>query len=140
MLIMSIDLAVSFPASRLISSAQWQRAMDSLGFPFQIDPVEWSSQSGFLPVRHRETLTGFELGLDDVAEFLDGSTMSAPKSHDLLAMFHFGSREFEHEAATCAAAALAHATEGRFHDPQSGESFDAVDAIAQARELLAKPA
>ncbi|MFM9959311.1 MAG: hypothetical protein ACKVZJ_14730 [Phycisphaerales bacterium] len=135
---MSVDLAVSFPASRLISSAQWQHVMDSLGFPFRLDPIDWANQSGWLPVHHMGKLTGFELALDDIAEFLEGSTMSAPDAHDLLVMFRFGGDTLEFKSAMCAAAALAHATGGVFHDPQDGESYDAAAAISWAREALTK--
>lgn len=133
---MSVDLAVSFPASRLVSCTQWQHAIDSLGFPVRLGPFEWFSQAGVLPVRINGDDVGFELDLEDSEEFFSVASGPTPHDHDVIAMFHCGTDMKEFQASLCAAAALAHATGGMLHDPQNDLSHDAAAAVAEARGAL----
>jgi hypothetical protein len=124
---MAADFGVHFHESDLPSQAEWQGAIDALGFALQLVEVPLLEHSGLLPVAFRcdELNTGFEFeitrewGRPD-PEVLGGRSLFA----------HFRCFSDEWPAAVCAAAAFAKVTNGVFEDPYGEYTFD-VEAVVE---------
>jgi hypothetical protein len=110
----------------------WQQEFSSHGFCIEIHPSfvvdEW--KGGFLPIKLVSMPEKYLFGLPKVIQISGFEVSFGSKSA------HFRSamgRPLAELIIQCyCAASLAVITDGVYHDPQTGESFDGVSAIARA--------
>jgi hypothetical protein len=136
---MSVELSV-LSDRRLSSTAEWQQAIDTEGFPLRLDPAcTLADTSGFFPARFGDKLTGFECYHDDAGEMIDSYTdidFGHRWAHAL--GLRIGGDYDELRAAFMAATAYARATEGVVWDGESGEVMSPDRAAEVARDIDAQ--
>ncbi len=133
---MSIEMSV-LSDRRLISTAEWQRAIDAEGFPLRLDPeVQLVEASGFFPAHFGDKLTGFECYHDDAAEMIGNYPdidFGRLWAH-ALGLRIMGDYD-ELRASFMAATAYARATGGVVWDGESGEVMSPDRAAEVTREI-----
>jgi len=129
---MSLELSVYCNRAKLPTAEQWSRAVKKDGFDFAFTGgLNWKKPDGSVTLNGDET--HFELSL-----FPNDPDEDPPKpaaKFDSLVAFRFGSTGGE--AALLAAAALSRLTKGYLYDPDMDAPLKAVDAVAEARRMLA---
>lgn len=133
---MSMELEI-FSDFQLRSVGEWQRSIDTIGFPLQLDPdIRVENVGGFVPARIGETATGFECYRDNANEIMQSLGTS---NFDRAWQFALGLRWKgdlnELQAAWMAAAAYARATNGVIFDYEEGKVFFLPEAIAQVQRI-----
>ena len=133
---MSVDLIVFAARSAIPSPADWQRAIDAVGFPVALDTdFDVGTFSGFLPCSFRSLASGFEYFVSALSPE-ERADAGAPEGTDFQVTFvtHSDPREFA--TSLLAAAALCHASGGLLVDPQSGDEIQADQVLDWARAGL----
>ena len=124
---------------RLLSTREWQAAIDAQGYPLQLQSdTDLASASGFLPVRLNNGTTGFECFNDDAAQtmkFLGESNFDHPWRF-ALGMRWLGSRGMELQSAWMAAIAYATAVDGIIFDHEEGRVFTPEQARVVLRDVV----
>lgn len=73
---MSMELEI-LSDLQLKSLHEWQRSIDAIGFPLQLDPnIRVEGIGGFIPARLGETPTGFECYQDNANEIVQSLGIS----------------------------------------------------------------
>jgi hypothetical protein len=134
----AFELVVEMKMSVKHLRQRWQEEINSHGFTVEIlpafDPVEW--QGGFLPIKLVAMPDKYLFGLPQIVQ-ISGFEVSFGRESA-----HFRSamgRTLAELILQCyGAASLAVITNGVYHDPQAGESFEGVSAIKRAEwEIMA---
>ena len=135
---MSFELVVEIRTRVTDLRKRWQEEINLHGFSVEIlpsfDPDTW--QAGFLPIKLVSMPDKHLFGLPKVIQISGFELDFSPESaHFRTAM----GRTIAELILQCyGAACLAMITNGAYHDPQTGESFEGASAIAQAdREIMA---
>jgi hypothetical protein len=134
---MSMELHV-FSDRQLGSIAEWQREIDTEGFPLQLAAdVDLASAEGLVPAVLEGRQTGFECLHDDAAEALDnlGKKYFDRRWRFALGLRWLGSRMDELFAAWMAATAYARATDGVIFDYEEGRVFQPHEAAEFIRRI-----
>jgi hypothetical protein len=136
---MSVELSV-LSDRRLGSTAEWQRAIDTEGFPLRLDPAcALADTSGFFPAHFGDKLTGFECYHDDAGEMIDSySDIDFGRRWTCALGLRIGGDYDELRAAFMAATAYARATGGVVWDGESGEVMSPDRAAEVARDIDAQ--
>jgi hypothetical protein len=129
---MAFELVVEMKTRVKDLRQRWQEEINSHGFTVEIlpsfDPVTW--QGGFLPIKLVAMPDKYLFGLPKVVQISGFEISLGPESA------HFRSamgRTLAELILQCyGAASLAVITNGVYHDPQAGESFEGVSAIKRA--------
>jgi hypothetical protein len=124
---------------RLASIDDWQRAIDSEGFPLRLSAeTPFDHLKGLLPARLRDAPTGFECDQWDAGDVLkDYADVDFGRVWtSVLAFRWLGSNFAEMEAAWMASSAYARATDGVVFDLESGEVLTSSRAVETARGLV----
>lgn len=133
---MSLELYVISPR-RLQSIQEWQRAVDKYSFPIKFDlDIDFNEISGFLPLRLRGKLSGFECDhwpLDDILETYEHIKIDPNFKHALA--FRWGGNYNEHISAIQASAAYSVATGGLVFDCQEGDFLPNEKSIEEANKV-----
>lgn len=132
---MSVEFHVLLRSSSLPAQEVWQAAIANSGFDVTLDPFDWKTVQGFLPVRLQGRDTGFELHTEGLEPEIVNRFDLAGRA-DTRVTFRFGGDMDEGLAAMCSAAVLAKCTDGLFVDPQSDDLISAEEAISNARAEL----
>ncbi len=135
---MSFELVVEMKSSVKDLQHRWQEEINSHGFSVEIlpsfEPATW--QGGFLPIKLVAMPDKYLFGLPKVIQ-ISGFEVSfaAESAHFRSAM----GRPLAELILQCyGAASLAVITNGVYHDPQTGESFEGASAINRAdSEIMA---
>jgi hypothetical protein len=136
---MSIEFSV-LSDRRLNSTAEWQQAIGTEGFPLRLDPTcELAQANGFFPAHFGDKLTGFECVHQDAGELIDeyADIDFGRRWACALGLRIMGDYD-ELRAAFMAAAAYARATGGVVWDGESGEVMSPDRAAEVAREIDAQ--
>jgi hypothetical protein len=125
---------------RLGSTAEWQQAIDTEGFPLRLDPeCTLADASGFFPAHFGDELTGFECYHDDAGELIDSYTdIDFGRRWAFALGLRIGGDYDELRAAFMAATAYARATGGVVWDGESGEVMSPDRAAEVARDIDAQ--
>lgn len=137
---MSMQLHVFFAAARMPDIGQWQALIDSRGFGVRLDPeTKVATDTGFLPAKLNECVSGFEFDIGRALDVLDGYPDIAQRvaGLDAVGNFRWGGDLNEMACALAAAAGLAAVTDGIWFDPQEGDCRDAQGAIREAEAGIA---
>jgi hypothetical protein len=135
---MAFELVVEMKTSVKSLRQRWQEEINSHGFSSEIlpsfDPDRW--QGGFLPIKLVAMPDKYLFGLPKVVQISGFEVSFGPGSA------HFRSamgRPLAELILKCyGAASLAVITNGVYHDPQTGESFEGASALTRAdREIMA---
>ena len=129
---MAFELVVEMKTSVKNLRQRWQDGINSHGFSVEImpsfDPDTW--QGGFLPVKLIALPDKYLFGLPKVVQISGFEVSFGPESA------HFRSamgRPLAELILQCyGAASLAVISNGVYHDPQTGESFEGASAINRA--------
>ena len=121
----------------LNSMAEWQAALDSEGYPLQLDgnkPIQ--SLKGFLPARLHDTKTGFECNFwpaDAIMREMPGVTFAHKWKHVLA--LRWGSNLNQVPAVWMAATAYAKATNGVVFDEEQSKVYSPTEARAVVADV-----
>jgi hypothetical protein len=129
---MSFDLVVEMKKRVKGLREQWQEEINTHGFSVEIlpsfDPEIW--QGGFLPIKLVSMPDKYLFGMPKAVQISGFEVSFSPESA------HFRSamrRPLAELILQCyGAASLAVITDGVYHDPQTGESFEGASAIERA--------
>ena len=135
---MSVELIVYFRRSAMPSPSVWRQAILASGLPVELDDdFDPDTFSGFLPCNLDGKASGFEYFAGPLSpqEAVDAG---APAGSDFSVTLVTHSDLKEFSCAAIAAGALALSSGGLLIDPQSGESFQAADAMTWAVEQFAE--
>jgi hypothetical protein len=133
---MSIEISV-LSDRRLESTAAWQQAIETEGFPLRLDPtVKLDEAGGFFPAHFGEKLTGFECYHDDATEMIENypDIDFGHRWAHALGLRIMGDLD-ELRASFMAATAYARATGGVVWDGESGEVMSPDRAAEVTREI-----
>ena len=138
---MSVCLYVFAVDSRIPSIPALQEASHRAGVSLTFNSeVNLREHEGFLPVRHGDRSTGFELYVGRTSEVLSEYPEDIyPEFHanvaarDAVVIFSWHSDAEEGIAANYAAAILAQLTDGVLFDPEAGEIIPTDAALEHAR-------
>jgi hypothetical protein len=133
---MSLEFSV-LSDRRLSSTAEWQQAIDTEGFPLRLDPeCALAQTNGFFPAYFGDKLTGFECHHDDAGELIDSypDVDFGRRWAYALGLRIVGDYD-ELRAAFMAAAAYARATGGVVWDGESGEVMSPDRAAEVTRDI-----
>lgn len=134
---MSVDLIIYLRRSAMPTPSAWQQAIARMGMPVEIDfEFDPDTFSGFLPCKLRGAASGFEYFASPLTP-AEAAEVGAPSWADfsVILVTHSDLKEFA--CSVTAAAALAKASDGLLVDPQSGDSFQAIDVADWAAEQFA---
>ena len=135
---MSVDLIVYLRRSSMPSPFAWQHAVAATGLPVELDTdFDPDAFSGFLPCKLRGAVSGFEYFAGRLSP-AEAAELGAPLGADFSVTLVTHSDLKDFACSAVAAGALAGASGGLLVDPQSGESFQAADAMAWAAEQFAE--
>src|SRR5262245_968512 len=129
---MSFELAVQMKSGVKNLRQRWQGEINSHGFSVEIlpsfDPATW--QGGFLPIKLVAMPDKYLFGLPKLVQISGFEVSFEPEStHFRTAM----GRTLAGLILQCyGAASLAIITDGIYHDPPTGESFEGASAIQRA--------
>jgi hypothetical protein len=129
---MSFELVVEMKSGMKNLRQCWQDEINSHGFSVEIlpsfDPASW--QGGFLPIKLIAMADKYLFGLPKVIQISGFEVDFGPESaHFRTAM----GRTLAELILQCyGAACLAVITNGVYHDPQTGESFEGASAMQRA--------
>jgi hypothetical protein len=135
---MSFELIVEIKSGVTNLRQRWQDEINSHGFSVEIlpsfDPATW--QGGFLPMKLTTIPDKYLLGLPKVIQIAGFEVDLSPESAHFRTV---AGRTIAELTLQCyGAACLAVITNGIYHDPQTGESFEGESAIQRADwEVLA---
>jgi hypothetical protein len=129
---MAFELVVDMKTSVKNLRQRWQEEINSHGFSVEIlpsfDPATW--QGGYLPIKLVSMPDKYLFGLPKVVQISGFEVSLGPESA------HFRSamgRPLAELILQCyGAASLAAVSNGVYHDPQTGESFEGASAINRA--------
>jgi hypothetical protein len=134
---MSMELYLA-TTSALPSAGQIGARSTQEGIPLLVQTIDWSTQSGFLPM----TINGRDAGVEvesmspqDSEEVLAAFGVPATPSTRIVA-FRWGGDLTECGCALAAAASIASLTHGDILDPEAGEKMSVAQAFADARQCL----
>ena len=136
---MSLELHIFLRDSSVPNRAQWQAAIEQLGFPTVLDPtLDVRKDTGFTPTTYSGKETGFEFYLERAAELLSsyGHIASRVGDRDVCASFRWGGDLDEMGAALTAASALAKLTDGIYFYPDDDILYTADEAVESTRRDL----
>ncbi len=135
---MAFELVVEMKTSVKNLRQSWQEEINSHGFSVEIlpsfDPETW--RGGFLPLKLTSMPNKYLFGLPEVIQISGFEfSLGAESAHFRSAM----GRPLAELILQCyGAASLAVITNGVYHDPQTGESFNGTSAINRANwEIMA---
>ena len=133
---MSMEVAV-LSDRRLATTAEWQQAIDTEGFPLRLDPeCALAEARGFFPAHFGDKLTGFECYHDDAAEMMqDYPDIDFGRRWTQALGLRFLGDPHELRAAFMAATAYARATGGVVWDGELGEVMSPDRAAEVTREI-----
>jgi hypothetical protein len=137
---MSIELHIFMHDSRVPTRADWQQAIEQIGFPAVLDAsLDLRQDTGFSPTRYSGKSTGFEFYLDPAREILSAYPHIAEQvgPRDTCATFRWGGDMDEMCAALSSAAALAKLTDGIYYYPDDDILYGADEAVEATRGDLA---
>jgi hypothetical protein len=122
---------------RLLSIAEWQRAIDAEGFALTLsDETPFDSIGGFLPAKLGGTDTGFECDHWDPNDTYEAyADIPFPHRWRYELSFRWSADIAEWHAAWMAAAAYAAATSGIVFDPQTSKLLSPAEARADVVKL-----
>jgi hypothetical protein len=129
---MSFELVVKMRSGVKNLRERWQDEINSHGFVVEIlpsfDPATW--QGGFLPIKLVALPDKYLFGLPKITQIAGFEVSFGPEwAHFRTAM----RRTLAELILQCyGAACLAVSTDGVYHDPQTGESFEGASAIQRA--------
>ena len=129
---MSFELIVEMKSGVKNLRERWQDEINSHGFGVEIlprfDPASW--QGGFLPIKLTAMPEKYLFGLPKMTQLSGFEIRFGPQSAHLRTAM---GRTLAELILQCyGAACLAVITNGVYHDPQTGESFEGVSAIQRA--------
>jgi len=128
---MSFELVVEINSEVKNLRKRWQDEINSHGFSIEIDPTfkeaEWE---GFLPIKVTSLPDKYLFGLPNVVQI---SGFEVDLTPDAAMIRTAMGRTLAELILQCyGAATLAVITDGLYHDPQTGESFEGAAAIERA--------
>lgn len=132
---MAVYLDVFLEQSRLPTCLVWAESISEEGFSFKFPQlVDLTKHTGYLPVMFHDEESGFEFSISTLNEANDApdEVRTLQPAVDAVAGFRF-SEVNECDAATVAAAVLAHLTNGVFFDPQDGRVVQGSETVAEVR-------
>ncbi|NVO14131.1 MAG: hypothetical protein HXX10_08855 [Rhodoplanes sp.] len=131
---MEIEILSDF---HLKSFDEWQRSIDAIGFPLQLDSnIGVEDIGGFIPARLGETPTGFECYQDNANEVVQSLGLSnLGRAWRFALGLRWKGDLNELQAAWMAAAAYARATNGVIFDYEEGKVYHPPEAIAQVQRI-----
>jgi len=119
--------------SRLGSIAEWQKAIDTEGFPLRLSDADPSRN---LAARLRDQETSIEYGIYDFREIKEAyKHVSLGRDWTYAICFTWSSDFTEEIAAWMAATAYARATDGAIFDEQEGKLFTPDESVQITREI-----
>jgi hypothetical protein len=136
----SLELHVFLRRERLPDRAGWQRTIDALGLPIQLDiSLNPKTNTGFSPVNLKGTKSGFELYGGSTTELLSIYPHLRPDvgDRDAVLSFRWGGDLKECGCVLGAAAALLDAFEAVAYYPEDGIVYkDSRQLVVDARQCL----
>ncbi len=134
----SVDLIVYLRRSTMPTPEGWQQAIRDAGFHVELDTdIDLDKFSGFLPCKLRGAVSGFEYFAGRLSE-AEADELGAPAGSDFAVTFVTHSYLREFACSVVAAGVLARASGGLLVDPQSGETFEAAEAVDWAAEQFSE--
>jgi hypothetical protein len=136
---MSLELHIFMQDSRVPNRADWQQAIEQLGFPTVLYPtLDVRKGSGFSPTTYKGQSTGFEFSIEPATDILSSYEHIAPQigSRDICATFRWGGDLTECAAALSAAASLTKLTDGIYYYPDDDILYGADEAVEATRRDL----
>jgi hypothetical protein len=135
---MSIELHIFMHDSRVPTRADWQQAIEQIGFPTVLDSsLDLRQDTGYSPTTYAGKSTGFEFYLDPASEILSAYPHIAKQvgTRDVCASFRWGG-DMDEMCAAISAAALAKLTDGVYFYPDD-IVYGADEAVEATRRDLA---
>ncbi len=136
---MSLEQYAFIARSDVPTRAQWQSAIDALGFDLSNDPslVPFES-SGFLPCLIRDEESGFEIYYESAAELTFGNPQlkEAVGAREASISFRWGGDFLECACVLIASAALAKSCNAVVYYPDDDKIYDVEALLAEARAVL----
>jgi len=126
---MSLELHAFITAANPPSRAEWQAAIERLGYPLTLDPgLDLPNDSGFSPCRLEGNDSGFELYVDSAQEMAESYPQIKPRIGDCrwCISFRWGGNLQECACAFAAAAGLIGCSGAIVYDPQDDTWCDAA--------------
>lgn len=133
---MAMEMHV-FSDRQLNSIAEWQRAVDQVGYPVRFAPdVQFETMRGFVPATLNGKDAGFECYHDKAAEMMDHYGREYFPDRWAYALgFRWRGDLTEFQAAWMTATAYARATSGIIFDPEAGRTYSAAEAADVVKDI-----
>jgi|GEM_PF-5770172 len=114
---MSVETCVFFKPTKLVTASQWKDTILSLGYDIVLDDnIDMKAFSGFLPVMHKGSKSGFEYYYSEPSQE-ELFKIDIPPEYQSLVTLKTGSNFDEMACSSAAVAALCSVTDGIIFDP-----------------------
>jgi len=137
---MSLELYVFLRGAAVPDRAGWQRAIDSIGLPIQLDiSLDPKTNTGFSPVNLKGHKSGFELYHDGATELLSiyPQLRTDVADRDTVLSFRWGGDLKECGCVLGAAAALLNEFDGVAYSAEDGVVYkDSQQLVIEARQCF----
>ena len=133
---MSMEIYVACPSSALPEADQLQLAVRQNGIDLVIPVMDWSTQSGFLPMVLKGRESGVEVDVYTGADALDAVSAFGIFSVGAVVAMRWGGDIAECACAYTLAGAISVLTNGRTFDPEQGVELTPAKAFDQAKSAI----